>query len=59
MVGEALHASPSPHVLRVANCVGFHNYKFFYLFLMYASLFAIYICLASLPTFLGLVDVRA
>eukprot|EP00055_Hartaetosiga_balthica_P008571 m.32356 g.32356 ORF g.32356 m.32356 type:complete len:361 (+) comp6379_c0_seq1:61-1143(+) len=41
------------HCPWVANCVGFHNYKFFVLFVVYATLFNLYVCSSSARYFIS------
>ena len=38
---------------RVNNCVGYSNYKFFLLFLMYSALLCLWLCLTALHAFIS------
>ncbi|CDS05482.1 hypothetical protein LRAMOSA08010 [Lichtheimia ramosa] len=44
------------HCPWVNNCVGFFNYKFFYLFILYASLLCLYVFLTTLPPTIDMVN---
>ncbi|KAI9248740.1 DHHC palmitoyltransferase-domain-containing protein [Sporodiniella umbellata] len=44
------------HCPWVNNCVGFHNYKAFYLFLVYASLYCLWIFITCLPPTIRIVN---
>ncbi|KAI9317739.1 DHHC palmitoyltransferase-domain-containing protein [Dichotomocladium elegans] len=44
------------HCPWVNNCVGFSNYKFFYLFILYATLLCVYIFCATLPPTIAVVN---
>ena len=45
-----LHASRSP--ARLNNCIGFYNYKFFYLFIIYMAVVTIFMIGTMTPIFL-------
>lgn len=37
------------HQYRVSGCVGFANYKFFYLFVLYTGCYGLWVFVSSLP----------
>lgn len=44
-----IYLNPFSHCPWINNCVGFNNYKPFYLFLVYASLYCSYVLATTLP----------
>jgi len=47
------------HCPWIANCVGHHNYKYFFLFLFYMTTGCVFVTLVTLPAFIWETDTRA